>query len=85
MGEGGRLRKEFCIELGKYKRIDCLGRILNNMSGVIALRYDEEQWRGKIAFWRQYKFTITFENPKIPGYTTEKLWHAFLAGNIPIY
>ena len=32
-----------------------------------------------------YRFSICFENTKYPGYYTEKLLHAKLSGNIPIY
>ena len=32
-----------------------------------------------------YKFSICFEHSVYPGYFTEKLFHAKLAGNIPIY
>ena len=35
--------------------------------------------------FNQYKFVITFENSKTPGYMTEKIFNAFLAGSIPIY
>jgi len=39
----------------------------------------------KIAFLRNYKFTIAFENSSHPGYTTEKILHPFVANSIPIY
>ncbi|KAF4038459.1 Glycosyltransferase family 10 (fucosyltransferase) C-term [Phytophthora infestans] len=32
-----------------------------------------------------YKFVIAFENTRSPGYVTEKLVNAFLAGSVPIY
>ena len=34
---------------------------------------------------RSYKFCIAFENTEQPGYTTEKLVHAFAANTVPIY
>lgn len=85
MGEGAGLRKEFCSMLAEYRRVDCPGRVLNNMRNVIAPRHAKDQWESKMAFLAQYKFTIAFENSSIPGYTTEKLWQPFLAGSIPIY
>jgi hypothetical protein len=36
-------------------------------------------------FMAPYKFSIAFENASYPGYTTEKLYHAMLAGTLPIY
>ncbi|RYZ26858.1 MAG: hypothetical protein EOO10_14410, partial [Chitinophagaceae bacterium] len=39
----------------------------------------------KAAFIRNYKFIIAFENSSYPGYTTEKLYDALVAGCIPIY
>lgn len=85
MGDGAKLRKSFCMALAEYKRIDCPGKVLNNMQGAIAPRYAKNQWESKLTFLSQYKFTIAFENSSIPGYTTEKLWQPFLAGSIPIY
>ena len=32
-----------------------------------------------------YNFTIAFENCDHPGYITEKIIHAFIAGTIPLY
>ena len=32
-----------------------------------------------------YNFTIAFENSDYPGYITEKIIHAFIAGTIPLY
>jgi hypothetical protein len=34
---------------------------------------------------RPYKFAIVYENAIYPGYLTEKIFHAFWAGCIPIY
>jgi alpha(1,3/1,4) fucosyltransferase len=39
----------------------------------------------KIAYQRSFRFSIAFENASLPGYTTEKLLDALLAGTIPIY
>ncbi|RLN93811.1 hypothetical protein BBJ28_00001242 [Nothophytophthora sp. Chile5] len=35
--------------------------------------------------YESYKFVIAFENSRAPGYVTEKLVNAFLAGSVPIY
>jgi GR25 family glycosyltransferase involved in LPS biosynthesis len=39
----------------------------------------------KVDFYKKYKFVLTFENSSSPGYTTEKLFHAKVAGAVPIY
>lgn len=96
MGEGAILRREFCKALMNYKHVDCPSYVLNNMpkgsisdrwtglscgSGTVATGWSN----GKLAFLRNYKFTIAFENTALAGYTTEKLIHPFQAFSIPIY
>lgn len=39
----------------------------------------------KIAVMRNYKYALVFENIRMPGYCTEKIIHALVAGCIPIY
>ena len=39
----------------------------------------------KIAFERDYKFTLAFENSSMSGYTTEKILEAFAGDTIPVY
>ena len=73
-------------KLSEYKRVDCPGRVLNNMkSDRLIGRFDGDWRKSKIDFIRDYKFTIAFENSKYLGYTTEKILHPFIAGSIPIY
>lgn len=84
-GEGALFRKHFCMELDQYKHVDCPGKVLNNMKNMIGDRNAQSWCEDKIEFIRKYKFTIAFENHMIDGYTTEKLWHSFMAGSIPIY
>lgn len=76
-------RIDFFHLLSKYKQIDSPGSVLNNIpnsnSGV---RYD---YKSKLEFLSNYKFTIAFENESFPGYTTEKIIHPLLVGSIPIY
>lgn len=63
-------------ELNKYKTIDSGGRYRNNVGGPVA---------DKLEFSSQYRFTMAFENSKMSGYTTEKIFEAFAADTIPIY
>ena len=83
-GSGAKLRKQFALELMKYKHIDCPGKVLNNMMDAIQPRHND--WRkGKHEFIQNYKFTIAFENCSMLGYTTEKLEDPFCAHSVPIY
>lgn len=83
-GTGASLRKNFALELMKYKHVDCPGKVLNNMKDSIQPRNND--WRrGKYEFIQNYKFTIAFENCNMLGYTTEKLEDPFCAHSIPIY
>lgn len=96
LGKGAVLRKDFCLDLMKYKHVDCPGLVLNNMpKDSIAPRWQSSEYssgnvdtgwnQGKLDFLRNYKFTIAFENLYVDGYTTEKLIHPFMANSVPIY
>lgn len=69
-------RQHFFELLSQYKKVDSGGRFLNNIGGPV---------EDKLAFQKQYKFSIAFENSSANGYTTEKIIQAFAAGTIPIY
>lgn len=69
-------RDSFFHKLSKYKRVDAAGKHLNNVGYRV---------KDKLAFIRQYKFTIAFENSSYPGYTTEKILHPMLVHSLPIY
>lgn len=71
-----KTRNRFFHALSKYKPVDAGGRLFNNIGGPVA---------DKHAFLSECRFTIAFENESHPGYTTEKLPEAMLAGSIPIY
>ena len=72
----GRDRIAFFHELTRLRPVDSGGKVLNNMGRLI---------EDKLAFLRNYKFTIAFENSSHPGYTTEKLLDALAARTVPIY
>jgi hypothetical protein len=69
-------RNQFFRMLNRRKRVDSGGRHFNNLGRPIA---------DKLAFVRDYKFTLAFENSASDGYTTEKLVEPMLAGSLPIY
>ncbi len=75
-----RRRVDFFHTLNQYKKVDSGGRFLNNIGGPLAAGS-----ASKIKFLSEYKFNIAFENKSKPGYTTEKIVEAFLAGTVPIY
>jgi hypothetical protein len=71
-----RQRNHMFRLLNGYKPVDAGGRLFNTIG---------EPVKDKLAFQRGYRFTIAFENESAPGYTTEKLLHALVAGTVPIY
>ena len=73
-------RVDFFNHLSRYKRVDSGGRYLNNIGEPIP-----NGPAGKLAFLRQYKFNIAFENESVVGYTTEKIFEAMRARCLPIY
>lgn len=73
---GGKVRNRFYNKLSRYKSIASGGKYRNN----IGFRVPD-----KLAFIRDYKFSLSFENKSYPGYTTEKLVEAMFAYTVPIY
>ena len=69
-------RNKFFRMLHRRKPVDSGGRHFNNLGKPIA---------NKLAFIRDYKFTLAFENSSSSGYTTEKLVEPMMAGSLPIY
>ena len=83
-GEGAPLRIAFCKKLQKYKKVDCLGKVLHNKDVQMEKRTGD--WASaKLEILKNYKFTIAFENRFTNGYTTEKLYQPMLSNSIPIY
>lgn len=72
------IRNQVVKLLNVYKKVDCYGKV----SGFNILQDGERQ---KLDIISNYKFNICFENSSYPGYYTEKLLHAKVAGCIPIY
>jgi hypothetical protein len=69
-------RIAFFQKLNEYKKVDSGGKFLNNIGAPVS---------DKLGFLNESKFNITFENISSPGYTSEKIFDAFLANSIPIY
>jgi GR25 family glycosyltransferase involved in LPS biosynthesis len=73
--------------LSQYKQVDSAGRLFNNVGDVL---YTNCGGGGggelkKYEFLRSYKFSLTYENLRKPGYSTEKFFAAKAAGCVPIY
>jgi alpha(1,3/1,4) fucosyltransferase len=80
-----QLRRDFCRQLGKYKRVECPGPVDRNTT-VHFTGYNKETFLFKQAFQSECKFSIAFENTYYsPGYTTEKLTDPLVARSVPIY
>ncbi len=69
-------RIDFFHQLSRYKQVDSGGRYLNNVGGAVT---------DKLAFLKEYKFVIAFENSSYPGYVTEKVFQPMFVNTIPIY
>jgi hypothetical protein len=71
------IRFDFVNRLKSYKDVDCYGKIHKNSLP------DGERYKMDII--SDYKFNMCFENTIFPGYFTEKLLHAKIAGCVPLY
>ena len=73
--------------LDKWRSVDSAGRLYCNrkggpLPGGLGGGGGE---LAKVEFYKDYKFALTYENSAGAGYTTEKLFHAKVAGAVPIY
>lgn len=73
-------RKKICSDLEKVTEIDYAGK-WNNSTDILYKKYNDD----KRKLLKEYKFNICAENQDAPFYVTEKLFHAFIGGCIPIY
>jgi len=62
--------------LDAFKKVDSGGRYGNNIGHPV---------KDKIAFERDYRFSLAYENSCTPGYVTEKILQAFAGETVPIY
>ena len=76
-------RNEMFHMLSTYKKVDAAGPLFNNI-GYVLPRGHEAQ-KHKMEFLSKYRFNLCYENSSYPGYVTEKISHAFVAGTVPIY
>ncbi len=81
------VRKKFVTGLASKKVIDLYGKGWDTDSNesVRAVYKGLVPADGKLETLSKYKFTLCFENAIFPGYVTEKLFDALLAGSVPVY
>jgi GR25 family glycosyltransferase involved in LPS biosynthesis len=74
-------------QVHSYKPVHSGGNYKNNIGGAIYHLYGGGGGGdvAKHAFLKKHRFCICYENSLAPGYVTEKLLHAKLAGCIPLY
>ena len=72
----GTVRNRFFKQLHRRKALVSAGRHFNTTGQAL---------HDKLAFLRDFRFNLAFENSSSPGYVTEKLVEPLLMGVIPIY
>lgn len=78
-------RDQFFHKLHSYKEVTAPGTHLKNSRLFVGERFADDWMHSKLEFQSHCKFSIAFENASSPGYTTEKILHAFISNTIPIY
>lgn len=74
------VREKILEGLSAYKRVECAGTHRNNMPNGLTFNMQT-----KIPFMEKCKFSIAAESVCYPGFTSEKIGHAFSTHTIPIY
>lgn len=82
-------RCEFALSGHQRKILDIYGNKWPNGYALdnsgFGFEKDQPWWTEKIQILSGYKFNLCFENTAHQYYVTEKIWHAILAYNLPIY
>jgi GR25 family glycosyltransferase involved in LPS biosynthesis len=81
------MRNETYHVVNQYKTVNSGGHLYNNIGGPLELKYAGGGCGdiSKHLFFAKHRFTISFENSQSPGYITEKVLHAKMAGCVPLY
>ena len=80
------MRDELFHRLSMELRVDSLGHHLNSGEANRVQLGTQDSWISeKIAAEQQYRFSISAENARFDGYTSEKIITALVAGTVPIY
>lgn len=88
-GGGTTNRESIVVELGKTIRVDSLGKCMKTIrkdSTVLTFgKTAKETLYLKQKAISRYLFYLAFENTNEPGYITEKVLDALVAGTVPVY
>jgi len=81
-GHNDRLgvREKMLEALSAYKHVVCAGSHHNNMPGGERVNIEN-----KFTLMSKCKFSIAVESIRYPGFTSEKIAHAFRTRTVPIY
>lgn len=78
------IRDELFYKVSTYKKVDSLGKHLNNMRNIPSRR--NKNWsKLSVDLKSNYRFSIACENAEYEGYISEKILTSFEAHSIPIY
>lgn len=80
--DGCLARNSLFHKLSKYKKVNSGGSYLNNEGKNSPQKGDNKK---TIEWFSKCKFVISYENRTYPGYVTEKVFFAHIAGAVPIY
>jgi len=82
-----QFRNQTFERVNSYKKVNSGGALYNNIGQPLELKYPGGGCGdlSKHRFFSDHQFTISFENAQIPGYITEKVLHAKMAGCVPLY
>jgi hypothetical protein len=75
-------------KLNAYKTVDGFGNCFDKQTGAGLNDFHgvNSPWeKQKLEFLKDYRFSICFEHKNRAGYHSEKLFHAKVAGTVPIY
>lgn len=82
-GTANPFREKLYQTINAYRSVDGGGKLHHT---VDIPKIEGANWlQERIAFEKNYKFSIACENDSHPGYCTEKILISFIAGTIPIY
>ncbi len=78
-------RLHFLELLSRTMRVEAGGRMLRSVRRALMPRRVANYPEGVAHFYRPYKFVISFENVRVAGYHSEKIWSVFRGEAVPIY
>jgi len=80
-------RNEAFEVLNRHCRVNSGGAYKNNIGGPVPCHYGGGGGgdAAKFDFFKSHMFALCYENSVAPGYVTEKLLHAKMAGCVPLY